>query len=200
MKITRKLVFLPLLVFLFPVVSMGETVDRKELVVRDNLYYKKFTDVPFTGTVTGKEQGELVEGKRVGVWLDFYSTGQLVSRVHFSNDGTRNGEYSRYHQNGCLWERGNFVDGEKDGRWVDFSEYCHLQELKNYDTGKLVGERVLYWSPGVIHSKRYYNDKGNEDGLWFANDTDGNRVGEVVYDDGEVVSKKGKVSSLGIQN
>ena len=93
MKITRKLVVLLLLVFLFPVVSMGETVDRTELVTRDNLYYEKFTDVAFTGTGTGKEQGEVVEGKKVGVWLNFYESGQLYSRSIYSEPNVYSGEY-----------------------------------------------------------------------------------------------------------
>ena len=31
-----------------------EIDDFKELVFLDGLYYKKFTDVPFTGKITGK--------------------------------------------------------------------------------------------------------------------------------------------------
>ena len=44
-----------LLVLLFPALALGETMD--DLVKRDGLHYKKFTDVPFTGEVTGKKQG-----------------------------------------------------------------------------------------------------------------------------------------------
>ena len=196
MKITRKLVFLPLLVFLFPVVSMGETVDRKELVVRDNLYYKKFTDVPFTGTVTGEEQGESVEGKKVGIWLRFFGSGQLYSRSNYSKPNVFHGEYSLYNSNGCLWVKGNYVDGEKDGRWVHFSEHCELRTEGKYDNGKPVGESVWYWSGEIIRVKGRYNQKGNREGLWFVNNRDGERVGEVVYDDGEVVSKKGDVINM----
>ena len=197
MKITRKLVFLPLLVFLFPVVSMGETVDRKELVVRDNLYYKKFTDVPFTGTVTVKEQGELVEGKRVGVWLDFYLTGQLFSRVYFSNDGIRNGEYSKYHEVGCVMTKGNYVDGERDGWWFRYSKYCQLWVKGEYDNGKQIGEWIQYYDGEVIHTKGTYNKNGNKEGEWFVYSTDGTKViGKVVYDDGEVLSRKGSILGL----
>jgi hypothetical protein len=46
-----------LLVLLFPALALGETMD--DLVKRDGLHYKKFTDVPFTGEVTGKKQGSL---------------------------------------------------------------------------------------------------------------------------------------------
>lgn len=172
MKITRKLVFLPLLVFLFPVVSMGETVDRKELVVRDNLYYKKFSDLPFTGTVTGKQQGEAVEGKRVGVWLNFYSTGQLSSRLHFSSDGIRNGEYVSYTQNGCLWSKGNIVDGKKDGWWFEYREDCGLEKKGQYDNGSRVGQWTIY----------HQNGKKRIEGTWGIDDSNDNvREGLWVY-------------------
>jgi hypothetical protein len=46
-----------LIVLLFPALALGETMD--DLVKRDGLHYKKFTDVPFTGEVTGKKQGSL---------------------------------------------------------------------------------------------------------------------------------------------
>ena len=49
-----------LLVLLFPSLASGETLG--ELVQREGLHYKKFTDVPFTGKVTGKEQGKLKDG------------------------------------------------------------------------------------------------------------------------------------------
>jgi len=41
-------------------------VTVEDLVERDGLIYKKFTDTPFTGKVTGKEQGSYKNGKRGG--------------------------------------------------------------------------------------------------------------------------------------
>ena len=42
------------LTLLFPSLALGERMD--DLAVRDGLHYKKFTEVPFTGKVTGKSQ------------------------------------------------------------------------------------------------------------------------------------------------
>ena len=46
---------LVLALFLFPSIAMGETMD--DLVKWNGLYYKKYTEVPFTGKTTGKTQG-----------------------------------------------------------------------------------------------------------------------------------------------
>ena len=37
--------------------SIGWSLDYKDLVERDRVYYMKFSDVPFTGEITGQEKG-----------------------------------------------------------------------------------------------------------------------------------------------
>jgi hypothetical protein len=53
-----------LLVLLFPTLALGGEATLDDLVLRkiDGLYFKKFTEVPFTGKVTGKEQGSVKDG------------------------------------------------------------------------------------------------------------------------------------------
>ena len=58
-----------LLIFSSSVV-ISETIN--DLVIRNNIYYKKFSDVPFTGKVTGQKQGSFRNGKKHGKWLDFW--------------------------------------------------------------------------------------------------------------------------------
>ena len=60
------LTLLTCLFILSPNVVMSETMD--DLVKREGLYYKKFSDVPFTGKVTGIEQGKMKKGKKEGKW------------------------------------------------------------------------------------------------------------------------------------
>ena len=45
---------------------MGEEVTMDHLVERDGVHYKKFTDVPFTGKVTGESQEPFKDGKQGG--------------------------------------------------------------------------------------------------------------------------------------
>jgi len=85
-----------LLVFLFPALALGETMD--DLVVRDGIHYKKFTAVPFTGKVTGNTQGKFKNGKKDGPWV-------------------------RFHDNGQLFQQGTFKDGYREGRWVEYDNY-----------------------------------------------------------------------------
>ena len=57
--------------------SWSETISWDDLVERDELYYKKFSDVPFTGEVTGQWDGKFKNGKQDGLWKYYYDSGQL---------------------------------------------------------------------------------------------------------------------------
>jgi hypothetical protein len=52
-------------------------VDFDELVKRDGLSYKKFTNVPFTGKTSGRGQITLKDGKENGPDESYYDNGQL---------------------------------------------------------------------------------------------------------------------------
>ena len=66
-------------------VSWSKDIDRNDLVIReaDGLYYKKFSNVPYTGKVTGIQQGKIKNGKPVGEILTFYENGHLKSKYNF---------------------------------------------------------------------------------------------------------------------
>ena len=48
-----------------------------DLVERDGLFYKKFTDIPFSGEITGLRNGRIKNGKESGLWKIYYPNGQL---------------------------------------------------------------------------------------------------------------------------
>ncbi len=74
-----KQTLLTICLILFALPSWGEALTIDDLVERDGLYYKKFSDVPFTGEISqGKEQGSFNNGKRNG------------NGRHNSNDGCNN--------------------------------------------------------------------------------------------------------------
>ena len=78
---------------------MTETCDWDDLVRREGIYYKKSTDVPFTGKVTGKDpeynrktQGSFKDGKWDGPYVFYHDNGQLWKKedpwVFYQEDGT----------------------------------------------------------------------------------------------------------------
>jgi hypothetical protein len=97
-----------LVTLLFPSLALGLEFD--DLVERGGLFYEKFTNVPFTGEVTGQTQGELKDGKQEGPWAG-------------------------YHDNGQVSEKGTYKDGKKDGPWISYNEDRTVDE-KNSGTFK----------------------------------------------------------------
>ena len=74
----RTLFIIPLvLISLVSFPSWSETLTMDDLVWRDDLYYKKFTNVPFTGEVSGLENGSSNEFLSV-LGRGVFSTGYLL--------------------------------------------------------------------------------------------------------------------------
>ena len=77
-----------MVLFIFSTPSWSESVPSYEMIQRDGLWYKKFTNTPFTGTATGQSQGKLLNGKQEGEWIYYYPDGQLDSKGNFKDGKT----------------------------------------------------------------------------------------------------------------
>ena len=75
----------PLLLILFSLSfpSVSETLD--DLVEREGIPYKKFSDVPFTGKVEGERQGSFKNGLKEGPWISYWKNGQLSSKGNYKD-------------------------------------------------------------------------------------------------------------------
>jgi antitoxin component YwqK of YwqJK toxin-antitoxin module len=91
--------FFTLLFCLTSSVGWSETMD--DLVERDGVHYKKFTQVPFTGKVDGQYQGTFKNGKEDSSWVSYWDNGQLNYKGNYNN-GKREGSYELYYRNGQL--------------------------------------------------------------------------------------------------
>ena len=125
------------MVLLFPSLALGETVKDEDLVLRDGLYYKKFTDVPFTGKITGEFQGKLKNGKKEGPWVVYHKNGQLSSKGTFKN-GWKEGPWVTYYDNGQLETKGDYKNVRFEGPWVVYHDNGQLMSKGTYKDGKKV--------------------------------------------------------------
>ena len=95
-----------------------------DLAERDGLYYKKFTETPFTGKVTGEEQGSIENGKRDGAWVEYFESGQLRFEGKYKN-GLKDGEWFSYYKKGLLagpLEKSGWVQVHKNGIMWEYIE------------------------------------------------------------------------------
>jgi len=144
--------------------SPSWSVSLYDLVERDGIHYEKFTDVPFTGKVTGKQQGSFKKGIKDGAWVG-------------------------YHNNGQLWNQGNYKNGVKEGAWVYYYENGQLEYKSNFKNGKKEGTWIRYWENGQIHWKGNYKN-GKEEGAWVSYNKDGTvfKPWTGTYKDGVMIS------------
>ena len=173
-------------------IDWSDIVSMDDLVERNNLFYKKFTDVPFTGEVSGiseeffgKMSGKFKNGKKEGEWLS-YNSGQLVGIDNYK-DGKRDGIFEIYHENGGLRNKGIYKDGKhEDGLSITYHKNGQISIKCNYKDGDLVGLWEDYYENGQLRYSGSYKE-GKYDGLWKLYDEDGSLKETRTYKDGELV-------------
>tara|TARA_B100001971_G_C18079110_1_gene477290 strand:- start:145 stop:762 length:618 start_codon:yes stop_codon:yes gene_type:complete len=146
------------LVLLFPSLALGDTVEWGDLVERDGLYYKKFTDVPFTGQTAGEKQGSFKNGVKDGPWVSYWGNGQLWEKGDYKN-GLKEGPWVGYHENGGLLQKGNYKDGKQDGPWISYHENGQLEYKGDYkDPASFMQRKGYSTLPGWSLGYRYQFD------------------------------------------
>ena len=127
--------------------SVGWSLEFKDLVYRDGLYYKKFTEVPFTGQITGLKSGFLQNGKIEGLWISYHNE-QLWSKGNYEN-GKAEGSYLSYHGNGQLEKKGEYKNGKKISTWFYYWYNGELKHKGEYKNGKMDGFWISYHNDGT---------------------------------------------------
>ena len=56
-----------------------------DFVQREGFFYEKFTDVPFSGKVTGSKQASFKNGEQEGPWVWYNKKGQSYKKDDFKN-------------------------------------------------------------------------------------------------------------------
>ena len=116
--------------------SFSETMEN--LVLRDGLYYQLSSEQPFSGEITGKNQGSFKDGLRHGVWVHFHDNGEVKSRGGFQ-DGLKHGSWIGFYENGQLFYKGRYVEGKKYGLWVSYYDDETLFYQGSFEDGKETG-------------------------------------------------------------
>jgi len=153
-----------ILIVLFSIVfaSCGkEEIPKSSLIIKDNLLYKRGSEVPFTGRERAlvndniveydvkdgykhgefrifsqdgilEVQGQIDSNRNVGKWEYFYPDGQIESEGYFINDLPQ-GKWVWNYPDGKRKEEGFYQNGERIGMWYQFKNNGEVIFEKNYD-------------------------------------------------------------------
>ena len=151
--------FLVTLLFLISSPVWGESVTVDDLVEREDIFYKKFSDVPFTGEVTGRHQGTLKDGIRIGTFLEYYENGQLELKRNYK-DGVIDGLVESFHENGQLKSGENYKGGKLDGISENFNVIGTLTDTRVWKDGEILSHTRFkyYYENGQLKSKENFKD------------------------------------------
>jgi len=125
-------------------------LKRKFMYGMFHLYVEK-DDQPYTGWVKSTiESGELVklgylkQGRKEGMWMDWYESGRKKSQIHWTED-RMDGPFLVWHEKGPIKVVGQTKDGEVDGQWNEFYSNGQLASRSLNRTGHLVD--ISVWKP-----------------------------------------------------
>lgn len=107
-----------------------------------------------------------MNGKRQGLWKEFYPTGELRSQGKYLNSNPV-GLWKFFFPDKTIEIIGNYDNkGRKAGEWLWFYVNGDTMMIENYTDGELDGEFVEFDEKGKILSKGLYVE-GTEDGQWI---------------------------------
>ena len=129
--------------------STSWSVTFDDSVERNDLYYEKFTNVPFSGKVTGKYQGVIKNGKEEGAWVWYYKSGQVEVKENYKN-GKLEGARVNYWSNGGLLSEGNYKNDKKEGVWIGYFENGQLSYKGTWKYNMKEGVWVGYNENGNV--------------------------------------------------
>ena len=140
--------------------SWADSLRMNDLVIRNDIFYEKFSDVPFTGKLSGKINGKIKNGKRNGLWTVYHDNGQLHSKGKYKN-GNKEGLWEVYHRNGKLQSKGEYKNGNEEGLWEWYFDNGGIMNAGYFKYGKRDGLTKIFDAvngDGTLVETRTYKD------------------------------------------
>ncbi|HET8736487.1 MAG TPA: tetratricopeptide repeat protein [Pricia sp.] len=137
---------------------------------------EKWVNLVQTGTVrsTGRKVhfyqdgytkgiGYLENGQFVGAWDLFDDEGKRTGQGNFSPDGTRDGEWTWYNDQGAIREIANYVKGKLEGENRHYYDNGQTKIHSGYKTDSLHGAYRYFNEKGSLQQKKFFKS-GSLDG------------------------------------
>ena len=111
-----------------------------ELEFKEDLFYKKGDEVPFTGQT-----------------LSYFENGQLSEEINFRK-GLRHGKVKMWNEEGIPIVEADFMNGEKHGQIILWYDEGQKRSVVNLKKNKREGESKIWHKNGTIKLKANYKN------------------------------------------
>jgi antitoxin component YwqK of YwqJK toxin-antitoxin module len=106
-----------------------------------------------------------LNGKRQGLWKEYYPTGELRAMGYYKNSAQIN-DWHFYFLDKTVEITGSYnAKGQKDGEWLWFYSSGDTLMIENWEAGELNGRFVEYDEAGIPVSTGEFVE-GSEEGVW----------------------------------
>jgi antitoxin component YwqK of YwqJK toxin-antitoxin module len=172
--------------------SVKEPINYETtLVERDDVYYTKDTNKPYSGPIfsfdrkgLNKKEGLLVDGKMITYTdFDWYDNGQKKEETTFK-DGIKHGLNNWWYENGQMKFEGRYKDGKGDGLVTGWYENGHKKQEITYKDGEEDGLNTYWYENGMKKSTYKVEERIHVDFEWYEN---GQKKSEETWKDREQV-------------
>jgi antitoxin component YwqK of YwqJK toxin-antitoxin module len=129
-------------------------------------------------------EGEWREGKKVGLWLAYgTSGGHHKVREENYKDGLLEGPWRSFDSDGSLQEEGTYQNGQKQGVWSRYDRRKKVSE-STYANDKLDGPYVSWHSHEKQVNEQGAYKNGEKTGRWVQYHSNGQKLSEGTYEKG----------------
>jgi antitoxin component YwqK of YwqJK toxin-antitoxin module len=161
-KSVRLLFLVPMILFSLIIISCDkEEIPKSSLVIKDNLLYKRDSNVPFTGREKALVQDKIID--------------------YEVKDGYKHGEFKIYNLDGTLQISGQLDSNRNVGKWQYFHPNGVIESEGNFDYDLPDGKWFWYYPDGKKKEEGFYS-KGKRVGIWYQYDRDGKTRLEKNFD------------------
>ena len=159
-KIFQITFFILLLILPIMTSCTKDEIPKSSLVLKNNLLYKRGSDVPFTGREKAKLENKIIEydvkdGYKHGEFILYFENGNIEMQGQL--DSNRNiGKWSYYFPDGQLESAGSFNLDIPDGKWIWNFPDGKRKEDGEYNNGIRIGKWRQYDENGNITFEHDY--------------------------------------------
>jgi len=139
-------------------------------------------DTPVGTHRTFNKKGEVIQSKTYDL------KGTLIANGIINTDGSKNGKWVEYYENGKVKSTGQYKNDKKDGKWIYYHKKGTIQQTGNYSNGKLTGLWSWYFENGGLLLEEYFL-LGLSDGESIEFEESGDTIAKGLYIQG---NKEGK--------
>ena len=141
------------------------TIEIHQLQDRDEIFFAVNGEEPFTGLVVDgryasglpKSVQEYKDGRKQGQRTKWYENGQIM-QVCFFEDGELHGVMEEWYENGLRMAEGNYQKGKLHGIVRRWHNNGNREAEYPYEEGKIVGTLIQWNRAGNMTAKKLYED------------------------------------------